>query len=709
MHFPMSVEQGLDIVFGKKIRRAMGSVGDGYLPLVGQARFQFLGQMGRRRRHGIGIQVEHVTLAQRPPAVAAELAEREGGPGTQVVGTLEPPAHQQIGAGAVPLYLAQAQDSTGGYVDDAPRLDGPDTVIGRLQFSLHDRAGKHHLGVAVKTESAAIQGHFQARRVVVITEQGVAQPEGKAVERTGGRHAHTPVTDAARGILNGGHGARRQHFQCGGPEAETIEKARVHIAVAENRRVENRPDIRQVCLDTVEPGLIEGGDHGRDGFVPGLPVDDELGEHGIEERRDLDTGLQPVIDAQSITVAGGEVDAREQARRGLEIAGRILGIDAHLEGVAGRHPCRQRVEAVDRPGTQANHPRHQVHAIDLFGDTVFHLQAGVHFQKVGLSGFGVVDKFHRAGTAVSHGFHQRHRTAVQVLAQCPGQIDGRGFLDDFLVSPLAGTVPLPQGHGAARAVTKYLYLDMAGPLDKFLQEHPAVGEVAFPQAAHAVVMGPQFVGVVAEFHADTATAGGGLEHHRVADIPGGGDGGVNRIEQSASRQQRHTGLFRQGPGSVLKAKGFHLLGSRAQEHHPGGLAAPGKTGVLAEKPVARMHRAGAAFLHHRKQLVLVEIGIGRPPFPQRPCLVGQGDVAGACIGLGIDGDTGDAHCFQGPDDADRNGTAVGDQYFTKHKFVPMVVSEAPFCGSGVCPPAPALFLQCSRRQSQTRTSMGVGL
>ena len=53
-------------------------------------------------------------------------------------------------------------------------------------------------------------------------------------------------------------------------------------------------------------------------------------------------------------------------------------------------------------------------------------------------------------------------------------------------------------------------------------------------------------------------------------------------------------------------------------------------------------------------------------FTDADCLIGQLNMHGICIRLGIDRDRFDVQFLASPDDPDGNFTAVGDQYFFEH-------------------------------------------
>ena len=207
---------------------------------------------------------------------------------------------------------------------------------------------------------------------------------------------------------------------------------------------------------------------------------DQLGQHGIKKGRHFDAALNPVIDAPPLAVGGGEDHLAQESGAGLELAGRILGIEAHLNGVAaGLQRGGQGRQIGQGTGAQLYHPAHQIHAVDLLGDAVLHLQPGIDLQKVEALALGIVDILHRPGAAITQALAQADGGLVQFVSGSFAQMGGRALLDHLLVAALGRAVALADGDHLSLAVTEDLHLDMAGIADKFFQEDAAVAEVVF--------------------------------------------------------------------------------------------------------------------------------------------------------------------------------------------------------------------------------------
>ncbi len=63
-------------------------------------------------------------------------------------------------------------------------------------------------------------------------------------------------------------------------------------------------------------------------------MNNHLGQHGIEQWRDGESGFDPVINTQGIAIGHGKGDGGKQAGAGLEILVRVFRIQPCLDGMA---------------------------------------------------------------------------------------------------------------------------------------------------------------------------------------------------------------------------------------------------------------------------------------------------------------------------------------------------------------------------------------
>ncbi|MNI04523.1 hypothetical protein D3C73_574460 [compost metagenome] len=300
-----------------------------------------------------------------------------------------------------------------------------------------------------------------------------------------------------------------QAFQATGPR----------LAAGERRIQEDLPQVIAVGFHAVEQAGTQCLMQVRNGLFARRRPTDDLGDHRVEVGRDLAARFDPGVDAQSFAVGVREIHRREQTGAWLEITSRILGIQPCLNRMTLRlQTLYQIAQWRQLTGRQLHHPAHQVDAPHLFGDTVFHLQTGVHFQEIETPGIAVEDELHGAGAAVVHRFGQFDRRRAQFIGHALGQVRCRGFLEDFLVATLHRTVAYAKGDHFAVAVAEYLHFQVTGTLDVLLDEHPGVAEIVLAQALDRFEGFAQLGRAAAHAHADAATAGGALEHHRVADL-----------------------------------------------------------------------------------------------------------------------------------------------------------------------------------------------
>ncbi len=664
VHFPVLLEELLDGRFREEIGRTMGAIEHADFPVV-----RIVGDQVRVCRCGIvcrccggaGRQrsladAEHIAGAQGPAAVAAELAEGEGGTAAEIHRYIEPAAYGEVGATALD-GLTHRQNLAGFHGDGFPELHR--FVI---QGGFGERTGQGDDGILVELQAGADEGGFQAGGFVVVADDTVGDAEGIIVHGATGRHADVPVAHAAGVVLHGGVGAGFDHFRHGGFELEALQRPGGDNAIGKAWLGHHLAQVIQVGGNAHQPGFRQGGFQFGQGLVPVFAMDNQLGNHGVVVGGDFAAVFHPGIHPH---IVFRPVHVGQLARRGLEVLQRILGVDTHFHGraVQLRLEIRQ-VRAF--AGGDLQHPLDQVQTGDRLGDRVLNLQAGIHFQEIELVPVGVVDVFHGTGGAVIHRLPKGDGRIQHFLAGVGRQVRGRGFFHHFLVPALQGAVPFAQGNHIACAIAEHLHFHMAGPGDEALQEHAAVVEETLALAAHGFKGIPEFAFAVAAGEADAATAGGAFQHHRVAKSVGGLQSFLEILQQTAARCQGHTGSFRQFPGPVLQAELAHLVGGGADKGNTIGLAGLGKVGVLGKKAIPRNNRLGAGVLGGRQNLGLVEVGFAGAVTGQGDRFIGQGHMQAMAILVGIDSNTANAHGLEGANGADRDFAPVGDQYFAKH-------------------------------------------
>ena len=226
----------------------------------------------------------------------------------------------------------------------------------------------------------------------------------------------------------------------------------------------------------------------------------------------------------------------------------------------------------------------------------------------------------------------------------------------------------------AASVTEDLDLDVAGAFDVFFEIEPALLEIAAAEPVDLGKGGLEFRRVPAELHADATTAGGALEHHRVADPFRLGERDRHIGQQAGARQQGHALLLRDLARRVFQAKAAHLVRLGADEDDARGRAGLGEASVFAEETIAGMNRLGAGPLGDLENLLRHEVALRRRRRSDQHGFVRLTHVQRAGIRLRIDSYGADTHFPECPDDAASDGTTIGDEDFAEQSSWYLVVS-----------------------------------
>lgn len=163
-------------------------------------------------------------------------------------------------------------------------------------------------------------------------------------------------------------------------------------------------------------------------------------------------------------------------------------------------------------------------------------------------------------------------------------------------------------------------------------------------------------------HALPAAAGGGLDQERVADAGRGLD--ELRVAHAGFGDARHHGDAVAGDvvlGADLVSHDVEGFDAGADERDAGPLQGAGEVDVLAQEAVAGVHGLRAAVAAGLDDGLDLEVALGGGRGADPDGDVGLPHVAGAGVGVGIDGHRTDAQGAQGSDHAAGDLAAVGDQ------------------------------------------------
>ncbi len=297
---------------------------------------------------------------------------------------------------------------------------------------------------------------------------------------------------------------------------------------------------------------------------------------------------------------------------------------------------------------------------------MFNLEAGVDFEEVEVAGGVVVDELDRAGVGVAGGGAEAGGAGEEVGALGVGEAGCGGFFDDFLVAALDGAVAFAEGDNVSVGIAEDLDFNVAGVLDKFFEEDSAVFKIGLGETDDGLEGGGEVGGFANEGHADAAAAAGAFEHDGVADAGGFALCGFEVGEEVGAGQKGDAVGAGKGAGGMLGAELAHLRGAGADEGDAGGFAGFDEGGVFGEEAVTGVDGLGAGGARGGEDFVGVEVGLRDGGGAEVDGFVGLGDVEAVAIGLGIDGDGGDAHATESADDAAGDGSAVGDEDLGEH-------------------------------------------
>jgi len=310
---------------------------------------------------------------------------------------------------------------------------------------------------------------------------------------------------------------------------------------------------------------------------------------------------------------------------------------------------------------------HQVDARHQLGDGVLDLEPRVHLEEEELA--VLEQELDGAGVVVAARRRDLHGRLAHGLADLRREGRRRRLLDQLLVAPLGGAVALADPDVVAVHVGDDLHLDVARPgevaLDVALVAPEALERFGLGRLEGALGL----VCAVHHAHAATAAAERGLDGHRPAELLTEGDDlGVGRQELDGAGHARHAGVLRRDATRHLVAHHVDGLGRGADEHDAAVGDGAGEVGVLGEEAVAGVHAVGTAPLDHIEDGLGVEVALGGCLATQRIRLVGQPDVEGVAVELGVDRHGGDPELLAGTDDTDSDFAPVGDEDLLEHRI-----------------------------------------
>src|SRR6478735_1497507 len=343
-------------------------------------------------------------------------------------------------------------------------------------------------------------------------------------------NTHVPIADAPWIVVDRAERTGAEHLHRRARISERAQVSRGGLTLAEDVRAQNIRQIREIRLGACQASLLERSHQFLNRLLPVVAQGHHLGNHRIIEAADCAAPLDEGIDPHVFR----ERNFGQNSGAWFEAARRIFGVYAHLDRVAARR--RRVIERNRLTRGESNHPLDQVDTRDQLGHAMLDLKARVHFQEVELFTIVVVDELDRAGGAVADRRTDVDGRSQQRLAYL-GTKPWRGRLfHDLLMPALRRTITLAERDDTALPVAEQLHLDVTRALDEALQEHSAFAEVLLRERANRLEDFANFRGISADLHADSATARGALQHHRITDALGSRHGCVDVRQERRARQ-----------------------------------------------------------------------------------------------------------------------------------------------------------------------------
>ena len=252
------------------------------------------------------------------------------------------------------------------------------------------------------------------------------------------------------------------------------DEARVEHARPEGRVLEDLTIEGDRGLHAADHVFGQGAVHDAEHFLPVAAIGDEKRTGGVVVRGELVPGGKVGVDAHA-GAAGRHVAGNQAGVRG-EVVLRVFAVDADLHGEVGRLGVFFG-QAQLRAEGHGDLLFDEVDAVTAFGDAVFHLKAGVHFDEVGFTLRGD-EELHRGEGVITHLADQHTGVFLQAFAQLgrDARPRGRGDFHELLVVALHGAVAFVKGEHVAVLVGDDLDFDVADLFEVLFHIQAGVAE-----------------------------------------------------------------------------------------------------------------------------------------------------------------------------------------------------------------------------------------
>ncbi len=441
-----------------------------------------------------------------------------------------------------------------------------------------------------------------------------------------------------------------------------------HLGLVE--QVEHEALVRRAALDD-HGGLCQRPTQPAERLVAVAAVGDDLRDHRVEVGGDdvalADTGVH--ADARP----GGQVQPRDAAGGGREVAVGVLGVESGLDGVPALH---RRLAFEPAAGCHPQLRLDQVESGGGLGDRVLDLQAGVDLQEREQFVVWTVEELDGRRAPVTDRDGQPFGRRLEFGCLRGVEHRRRRLLDDLLVASLHRAVADAERPCGALAVGDHLDLDVPGAGDQAFQEHHAAAERPRGLLAGAFVGVGEF-GLVRD-HADAAPAAarGRLQHQRVADLARRRQGGVQGLDRAAApRRDRYADLLGDQLRTDLVAELAHGFSARSDEGDSDPCAQLRERRIFRDEAPADPRGVGPGLHQRALQYLQVEIR-ARGRGTEIVGGVGFADEGGRAVDIGVQGDGLDpcpglrGDVPYGVDEPHSGFTTVDDGDTTEHPTEP---------------------------------------
>lgn len=228
----------------------------------------------------------------------------------------------------------------------------------------------------------------------------------------------------------------------------------------------------------------------------------------------------------------------------------------------------------------------EIDASDFFGNAVFYLDTGVHFDEVEVAMF-IDEEFDGAGIFVFASFSDFDGGFAHFFSKFWGEVGGGGFFDEFLVAALNGAIAFCAVDDVAVGICEDLKFDMAWFFYKFFEVEGAIAEAFLGFVLSGVEFFAEGSGIMCKAHAFATAAGDGFDKDGEAEFFCDSEG-IFAFEEGfiAAWDDGATGAFCGFAGHGFIAHEADDFGRRADEFDIAAFALFCEFGIFGKEAVA---------------------------------------------------------------------------------------------------------------------------